>query len=40
MEPARAKTLLPKLANGALVFLFAPNDQWMERDQWVTASAE
>jgi hypothetical protein len=40
MEPSRAQTLLPKLANGALVFLFAPNEQWMERDPWVTASAE
>ncbi len=26
MEPARAKRLLPKLANGGLVFLFAPPD--------------
>jgi len=40
MEPSRARKLLPKLANGAMVFLFAPNEQWMERDPWVTASAE
>jgi len=40
MEPARARKLLPKLANGAMVFLFAPNEQWMQSDPWVTASAE
>jgi hypothetical protein len=40
MEPSRAKRLLPALANGAMVFLFAPNEQWMQSDQWVTASAE
>jgi L,D-transpeptidase-like protein len=40
MEPSRARKLLPILSNGALVFLFAPNEQWMERDPWVTASAE
>jgi hypothetical protein len=40
IEPSRAKRLLPILANGAMVFLFAPNEQWMESDPWVTASAE
>jgi hypothetical protein len=40
IEPSRAKKLLPALANGAMVFLFAPNEQWMERDPWVTASTE
>jgi hypothetical protein len=40
MEPSRARKLLPILSNGAMVFLFAPNEQWMERDPWVTASAE
>jgi hypothetical protein len=40
MEPARAQKLLPVLANGAMVFLFAPNEQWLERDPWVTSSAE
>jgi hypothetical protein len=38
MEPARAKKLLPELANGGMVFLFAPNEQWMNSDPWVTAS--
>ncbi len=40
MEQSRARTLLPALANGAMVFLFAPNEEWMESDPWVTASAE
>jgi hypothetical protein len=40
MEPSRAQRLLPTLANGSLVFLFAPNEQWLERDPWVKASAE
>jgi hypothetical protein len=35
MEQARAKELLPKLANGSVVFLFAPNDQWLSSDPWV-----
>jgi hypothetical protein len=39
MEPARAKELLPKLAGGAMVFLFAPDARWMAGDQWVGASA-
>ena len=36
MEPERAQKLLPKLADGAMVFLFAPDAQWMAGDQWVT----
>ena len=40
MEPSRARKLLPALSNGAMVFLFAPDQQWMERDPWVTASSE
>ena len=40
IEQSRAKKLLPVLANGAMVFLFAPNEQWMESDPWVTASTE
>lgn len=40
MEPSRAQKLLPILSNGALVFLFAPNEQWIQRDPWVTASTE
>ena len=35
VDPARAQRLLPKLANGALVFLFAPNESWMANDPWV-----
>ncbi len=40
MEPSRARALLPKLANGSMVFLFAPNEQWMAGDPWVAASTE
>lgn len=40
MEPSRAQKLLPILSNGAMVFLFAPDDRWLARDQWVTASSE
>ncbi len=40
MDPERAETLLPKLANGGLVFLFAPNDNWMTRDPWLTAQTD
>jgi hypothetical protein len=39
MEPARAKKRLPKLAQGAMVFLFAPNDKWMQNDPWIAADA-
>ena len=35
MEQSRAKRLLPMLANGAMVFLFAPNESWLESDRWV-----
>ncbi len=35
MEPARAQRLLPKLANGGLVFLFAPRSDWMANDPWL-----
>ncbi|MGQ0814844.1 MAG: murein L,D-transpeptidase catalytic domain-containing protein [Gemmatimonadota bacterium] len=39
MEQARARRLLPKLANGGLVFLFSPNDDnWMKRDPWAGAA--
>jgi L,D-transpeptidase-like protein len=37
MEPARAERLLPKLADGAMVFLFAPDSGWMSRDPWIEA---
>jgi len=39
MEQARAKRLLPELANGAMVFLFAPNDKWLDNDPWINAEA-
>lgn len=35
LEPGRAATLLPKLANGGLVFLFAPDNDWLTRDPWL-----
>lgn len=38
MEPARARHLLPKLANGGMVFLFAPDEDWMARDPWLTSA--
>lgn len=37
LEPSRAKRLLPKLADGGMVFLFAPNENWMANDPWVTS---
>lgn len=40
MEPARAKRLLPKLANGGLVFLFAPREDWMASDPWLAEGDE
>ena len=40
MEPSRAQRLLPKLADGGLVFLFAPDSKWMQNDPWVSADAE
>jgi hypothetical protein len=39
MEPARAQRLLPKLANGGLVFLFAPREDWMAKDPWLAPDA-
>lgn len=39
MEPDRAQRLLPRLAEGGLVFLFAPNDDWLSHDPWVTGAA-
>ncbi|HWH50240.1 MAG TPA: murein L,D-transpeptidase catalytic domain family protein [Gemmatimonadaceae bacterium] len=38
MEPDRAKRLLPKLADGSMVFLFAPNSQWLAGDPWLAAT--
>lgn len=37
MEPDRAQRLLPKLADGGMVFLFAPNSKWMASDPWIGA---
>jgi hypothetical protein len=39
MEPQRAQRLLPQLADGGMVFLFAPDANWMSNDPWVNASA-
>jgi len=39
MEPARAARLLPKLADGGMVFLFAPDENWMTRDPWVAPNS-
>jgi hypothetical protein len=36
MEQARARRLLPELANGGMVFHFSPRDQeWLRRDPWI-----
>lgn len=40
MEQERARRVLPELAEGGMVFLFAPDQKWMSDDQWVVASAE
>ena len=40
MEQARADRLLPKLANGGLVFLFSPRDaRWLREDPWIGVAA-
>lgn len=31
----RARALMPKLANGGMVFLFAPDSKWMAADPWL-----
>jgi hypothetical protein len=36
MEEWRARKLLPKLANGGMVFLFAPKTEWMKSDPWLS----
>ena len=35
MDQARAQRLLPKLANGGMVFLFAPDAKWLAGDPWL-----
>jgi hypothetical protein len=39
MEPDRAERLLPTLAEGGMVFLFAPDQSWLARDPWLTTNA-
>ncbi|MDB4884291.1 MAG: hypothetical protein JWL95_3057, partial [Gemmatimonadetes bacterium] len=39
MEPSRAERLLPKLADGGMVFLFAPDANWLARDPWLSSNA-
>ncbi|MFN2604515.1 MAG: murein L,D-transpeptidase catalytic domain-containing protein [Gemmatimonadaceae bacterium] len=39
MEQSRASRVLPELANGGMVFLFAPDQQWMTADPWVASSS-
>jgi L,D-transpeptidase catalytic domain len=39
MEPARAQRLLPQIADGGMVYLFAPDANFMSSDQWINASA-
>jgi hypothetical protein len=39
MEPDRAERLLPKLAEGGMVFLFAPDQRWLTSDPWVAGTA-
>lgn len=38
VEQSLAHVLLPKLANGGMVFLFAPDRQWMASDPWVATA--
>jgi hypothetical protein len=40
MAQSRARRLLPTLANGGMVFLFAPKTDWMSDDPWLSGSAE
>jgi hypothetical protein len=38
MDQERARRLIPMIADGGLVFLFAPNDRWLKNDPWVNAT--
>jgi hypothetical protein len=33
-----ARELLPKLSNGGMVFLFAPDARWMKNDRWLAVA--
>jgi hypothetical protein len=38
MEQDRARRVLPELADGGMVFLFAPDQGWMKEDPWARNS--
>jgi hypothetical protein len=39
MEQARARRLIPEIANGGMVFLFSPRDaKWMRDDPWANTA--
>ncbi|HEU0016383.1 MAG TPA: hypothetical protein VFQ45_22070, partial [Longimicrobium sp.] len=41
LEQSRARRLLPKIANGGLVFLFSPLDRtWMRSDPWASLDTD
>lgn len=40
MEQSRARRVLPMLANGGMVFLFAPDSNWLTGDHWLTTVGE
>jgi hypothetical protein len=40
MEQDRARRVLPELADGGMVFLFAPDQRWMTDDPWVARSTD
>jgi hypothetical protein len=38
LEPARARRLLPLIAEGGVVFLYSPHDaRWLREDPWISA---
>ena len=40
MEQDRARRVLPELADGGMVFLFAPDQKWMTDDPWVARTTD
>ena len=40
MEQDRARRVLPELADGGMVFLFAPDPRWMTDDPWLAHSSD